>query len=413
MPRNDTYFGWRVVGVAFVISMFCLTMGNLGPSIILPILHSTRGWNISTISAAVTVHFLVGALATVYLPVAHALLGLARATCAGVALSGIGLWLWSLALAPWQLFAAAFVSGLGFALVGHAAVNAMISRWFDRDRPKALSLALNGISIGGVVLVPLSVHLIGIAGFTSFAALTALSVMVVLCPLTLYYLSPRPADFGVGLDGLAPTATLPQPTTPPLTRAELLRDRHFLWLSAAFATALFAQTGVLAHLISRLTPEFGLGLAAASISVAGICSTLGRTLLGWLIGEADRRRAAAVNFVMQGAGVLLLAFGSGAPALALGCILFGLGLGNHPLLQPLIAQREFRREDVAVAVALLVAINQAVASVSPAILGALRDATGSYTASFLIGSAAFMAASLIIARRRPPGFTTTVETRNR
>jgi hypothetical protein len=47
---------------------------------------------------------------------------------------------------------------------------------------------------------------------------------------------------------------------------------------------------------------------------------------------------------------------SGTPALLIGCILFGLGLGNAVTLPALIAQREFRAADVGTVVALVVAI---------------------------------------------------------
>ncbi|HZB55685.1 MAG TPA: MFS transporter, partial [Reyranella sp.] len=66
------------------------------------------------------------------------------------------------------------------------------------------------------------------------------------------------------------------------------------------------------------------------------------------------------------------------------CVLFGLGVGNLNSLPPLIAQREFRAADVAMVVALTIAINQAVFAFAPAILGALRDVSGSYVVAFLV-----------------------------
>jgi hypothetical protein len=45
-----------------------------------------------------------------------------------------------------------------------------------------------------------------------------------------------------------------------------------------------------------------------------------------VIGEHDRRFAAAINFAVQIGGVLLLIFSSGWVGLTLGCVLFGLGI---------------------------------------------------------------------------------------
>ena len=102
---------------------------------------------------------------------------------------------------------------------------------------------------------------------------------------------------------------------------------------------------------------------------------LGRTLAGLWVGDHDRRIAAAINFTVQIIGVLLLIFGNGWVLLALGCILFGLGIGNLASFPPLIAQKEFNREDVVTVVALIVAINQGVFAFAPAIVGGFRDAT--------------------------------------
>ena len=124
-------------------------------------------------------------------------------------------------------------------------------------------------------------------------------------------------------------------------------------MSVAFALGLFAQIGLFAHLIARLEPAFGAALAAMAISLVTLCAVLGRTLMGWLLGEHDRRLAAAANLLMQAAGSLLLAFGEGMAPLALGCVLFGLGVGNLTSLPPLIAQREFRPADVGTVVALV------------------------------------------------------------
>jgi MFS family permease len=67
---------------------------------------------------------------------------------------------WAIAKEPWQLFAAALLSGAGWAAMGAAAVNAIVTPWFVRTRPSALATAYNGASIGGVVFSPLWVTLI-------------------------------------------------------------------------------------------------------------------------------------------------------------------------------------------------------------------------------------------------------------
>jgi hypothetical protein len=103
----------------------------------------------------------------------------------------------------------------------------------------------------------------------------------------------------------------------------LLSNGQFTTLAIAFALGMFAQVGVVAHLIARLTPLVGAVDAAIAISLTTGSAVVGRLLLGLLLGRADRRLITAANFAMQAFGVALLAVGSTTLVLAPGCILFG------------------------------------------------------------------------------------------
>jgi cyanate permease len=175
----------------------------------------------------------------------------------------------------------------------------------------------------------------------------------------------------------------------------LLRDRRFATLSAAFALGLFAQIGLVAHLVTRLAPVLGTGGAAGAVSLATACAVVGRYVFSALM-SADRRLAAAGNFLMQACGAACLALGTNAGVLLLGCILFGLGIGNLVLLSPLIAQREFAPSDVPRVVALATAVNLAVFSFAPAAFGWLREATGDYVAPFLVAAVVQLTAGVVV-----------------
>lgn len=379
--------GWRVVWTAFVVAVFGWGIGFSGPGIYLAALHRAHGWPIATISLAITGHFLMSAALIGWLPDAYRRFGIARVTIAGTVLAAAGAVAWTNASQSWQLVPALLLSGAGWSAMSGAAINAMVAPWFERDRPKAISAAFNGASVGSLVFTPLWSVLIVDGGLSLAGFLVALTAIAMVCPLVRHYLRPEP--------GGAAKAEQPLP------RRVLLGDRRFTTMSIAFALAMFAQIGLFAHLITRLEPDFGPAIAAFGISLVALCAVVGRTLMGWLLGEHDRRVAAAANFLMQGAGSILLAVGDGMIALTTGCVLFGLGVGNLNSLPPLIAQREFRPADVATVVALVIAINQAVFAFAPAILGVLRDLTGSYVVAFVgVAAAQGLAAATVIWGRR-------------
>lgn len=385
---RSVFFGWRVVAVAFIVAVFAWGVGFYGPSVFLRTLHEARGWSVAAISAAVSAHFLLSAVLIAYLSDAHRRFGLARVTQTGAVALAVGALAWSCASAPWHMFVAALLSGIGWAATSGAAINAMVAPWFERQRPAALAMAFNGASIGGVLFVPLWVGMIGWLGFTAAAAAIAAGMLLVLLPLSARYLTPTPRGLGLAPDGVAMAdvavagSTVRQAT---LSRAALLRDQRFATLSAAFALGLFAQIGLISHMVALLAPRLGDAGAAGAVSLATACAVAGRSLLGWLIGGRDRRLAAAANFLLQACGVALLAVPSAtaAPTIA-GCVLFGLGIGNLISLPPLIAQAEFDRADVPRAVALAVAVNQAVFAFAPGVFGALRDATDGYAAPLVL-----------------------------
>ena len=408
MVVANRFFGWSVAWSAFTIAVFAWGIGFYGPSVFLQSLHESRGWSFSQISMAITAHFLLSAIIIAYLPEIHRWLGIAKTTFLGAALTAAGLILWSSSREPWQLFVAAIPSGTGWAMTSGAALNAIVAKWFDRDRPMAIALAFNGASVGGVLFVPVWVYLIQSIGFPSAALLVGACMVVVVAYLCVRFLAKSPDDMGLTPDGDASHQAAPRPK-PRRSRAEIVRTSRFITISAAFSLGLFAQIGLLAHLVARLTPEVGVEHAGLLVSLATICAVIGRFAVGRWIGEHDRRFAAAFNFVVQIAGVLMLIFSSGSLGLALGCVLFGLGIGNLTSLPPLIVQKEFDRADVVTAVALIIAINQGVFAFAPAIIGALRDTTANYQLPFaLIALVQLLAASIILLGRSsaPPPTST-------
>jgi len=390
------FFGWKVVAAAFTTAVFSYGIGFYGPSVFLYALHEKQGWAVAAISAAITTHFLLSAAIVVFLADAHQRFGVAAVTRAAVVCLAVGVLGWGMAQTPWHLFAAAVFTGTGYAATSGAAIIAMVSPWFNRRRAAALSHALNGASAGGVIFVPLWMALIAFVGFAVASALVSVAMLAIVWPLAGRYLRPTPASMGLAPDGDATAPASPPRSRAPAAFRAMLRDRRFITLSAAFALGLFAQIGLITHLVTRLAPDLGDARATSAVTVATICAVTGRLLLAALIGDLDPRRVAAANLGMQACGVALLAFGSGAPALFAGCVLLGLGLGNLISLPPLIAQAEFDPADVPRIVGLVTAVNQAAFAFAPAAFGALRDAVESYTIPFAAAAGVLLLAAAVV-----------------
>jgi Major Facilitator Superfamily len=405
-----SFYGWRVVGAAFVLAAFGWGMGFYGPPVFLRVVCETRGWPLGMVSGAVTAHFLVGAVVGANLPGLHRRLGVAMATKAAVLSLAIGVLGWAVAAEPWQLFAAALLSGAGWSAMSAAAVNMIVSPWFVRRRPAALATAYNGGSIGGVIFSPLWVAAIGLLGFPAAAAMIGAAAALTIWVLADLLLSRTPQQMGLVPDGDAPSTatTFPGPApAPPLPGSQLWGDRKFLTLAAGMALGLFAQIGLTAHLFSLLAPVLGAQPAGLAMGLATALAIGGRTLIGWLMPlGADLRLWACASCAVQLAGSLAFAFaaGSSIPLLLLGTALFGAGFGNSTSLPPLIAQSEFVQDEVPRVVALIVAVAQAAYAFAPGAFGVIRelcagatDVAAAGAAPYLFISAAAVQALAIVA----------------
>src|SRR5262245_11145340 len=204
-PQDRTgerrFYGWRIVGAAFVLAIFGWGLGFYGPPVYLHAIQATRGWSVALVSTAVTVHFLIGALVVASLPVLYRRLGVPVITKLGAVSLAIGITGWALAREPYQLFLATPFSGAGWAAMGAAAVNAIIAPWFMRTRPAALSMAYNGSSVGGVVFSPLWVAAIALLGFPVAAALIGVATIVTIWVLADAFFAKSPEQLRLGPDG--------------------------------------------------------------------------------------------------------------------------------------------------------------------------------------------------------------------
>jgi MFS family permease len=375
------FYGWRVVAAAFTVAVFGWGTGLYGAPVYLEVVRQSRGWPIGLISGAMTLHFLVGLAFIPNLPALYRRFGLPTVTVVGGVVMAIGLLGWALASAPWQLYVAALSSGAEWSILGAVAVNAIVCPWFAAKRPLALGVAFNGGSVGGVIFSPLWVALIGAIGFPPAALVVSVAMLATLATLAGFVLTRTPENLHQAPDGdafVAPASLVdvPADTTAPTPRLNLFRDHAFLTLCTGMTLALFAQTGLVAHLVSVLTPELGRQGAGLAAGASGLAAVVGRLVVGWpATGSTNWRVIASYSLVAQalGCGVLLLSHESSSTLLVLGVVLFGLGVGNASSVPPVIANLEFAGRDAVRAVASIVAISQGAYAIAPTVFGLFRQ----------------------------------------
>lgn len=394
MDVSTRDFRWKVVGAVFVIAAMTWGVGLYGITTMLAALKATRGWSTTTLSAAVSLHYLTSAVLVLLLSRAHDLLGIARVTQIGAAVMAVGIMAWAHATAPWHLALAALLTGMAWAATGTAAITAMVSAWFDQDRPRALGTALNGISVGGLLFAPAWPFAINGLGISHASIAVGVAACLTICVLASFFLTP-----------VGPHSRQRVRPAVPVARADrgvVLPTWKFQSVAVAFGISLLASMGILIHLTTYLAASWGLAAAGLAVGLVTVSTIVGRIVLGWWLHKLGLRASAALCFLVSAAGSALLTAVSAPVLVLMGCSLFGLGGAGLNLLPALIAQREYPAEVTPMVVGFFGSTAQLSVTIAPFAMGALSQLFGAYYWPFLMAALIQLAGSLLILSYREP-----------
>jgi len=369
--RSELARSWPAVLACFATAIFGWGFGFSGLSAYLAELHRVNGWSTALIASAITAYYLIGALCLTQVHVALRRFGPSRLLAGGILLLGVGASWFSRSQAPWEMFAAALLMAAGWAGCTSTAISTSLALYFRDQRGLAITLALNGASAAGFTVAPLLVLLSRQLGVGVAVPVVAACGWLVLLPLIAIAFPVRTR--------LPAPSPLSGADAGDLRTAQLLRSWRFWSVALPSALALAAQVGMIVHLVSFLLPSLGPAGSATALSLTSVAAMAGRSVLAGVVDRLPRRPAAAVSVASQACGLaLMMAYPDSSAMLYAGCIVFGLSVGNVITYPPLIIQREFPAVSFARVVGLSTAVAQLTFGLSPALLGAIRDATGSY-----------------------------------
>jgi len=400
--RARYFYGWNVVAATFVMALFSFGLGFYGLTVYVAMLQRLHGWSASAVSAPITVYYVAGALLTAAIGEVYVRFGPRVVVAVGSVAMATGLGALGIVAQAWQLYPVFLLMSLGWGAMSGAAINIIVAPWFVRRRGLAISIAFNGATIGGVIVTPALIPLIDRLGFARALATAGLVLLATLLAVAVGVMRRDPGELGLGPDGDPHRASSEPATRAPGGRSDALRTWRFWSVSAPFALGLAAQVGVLTHLVALVTPVLGAGGAARAVSTTTAAAVIGRLVTGLVVDRLDRRLVASVTLVIQIIGVLLLAWPRSTGGVYVGCVLFGVGVGNLTTLPGLILAVEWPRERFAALVGLVVGINQFTFAFGPSLVGVLRDWTGAYGPALGACAAlqAVAAATILLGPRR-------------
>ena len=183
---SSRYFGWRVTAALFAIAVIAWGFGFYGHAVYLAELHRLHGWPTWLISSASTLYYITSATLVIFVNDVIRRLGARRCILLGAGCFAVSIAALGQVTRPWHLFAVYFVMALAWATMTVGSITNILGHWFDRRRGLAISLALNGASFGGVIVIPFMVFAIAAYGLAATMAVSSILVFALAAPLAVF-----------------------------------------------------------------------------------------------------------------------------------------------------------------------------------------------------------------------------------
>ncbi|MDA1372530.1 MAG: MFS transporter [Proteobacteria bacterium] len=382
--NNQVYYGWKIVAAILVLLTFTSGLSFYNHAIYLNALATRPAFDVSTASMAVSIFFFTGGISG---------LGVARwvqdydpriCISVGAVISFVSLCLLAYVNTVWQLFLVYALFGTGFSASSLIPATTLITRWFHRRRAMALSIASTGLSLGGVILTPLSVLLVDSLGFEVAAPILGVTFLLGVAPVAWIFLRKDPASMGLNIDGLpddlkADSGSVATGSPRILENGITFRQARggkFFWsISLAYIFLMMAQVGGIAHQYGLARELLTDAQTAVAVAILPIASIVGRLLGGWLVDRMSIRVFAIGMMILQATSLSLLSGGFNIFTLCIGLALFGTTVGNLLMLQPLLIAEAFGVRDYAKIFSVSNLMSSWGTALGPALLGFVYTAS--------------------------------------
>ncbi|MEE8518131.1 MAG: MFS transporter [Dehalococcoidia bacterium] len=413
--RWPFFYGWVIVGVAFLGSGIGSGVAIWGASVFVIPMTEELGWSRTAFFAAFTVRVVLGGLSAPLLgPLFDTRHGPRVLALFGAVVLAVSMGLLRYTDHLWQFILLYGVAGaVADAGSGFWVSQSIVPKWFVRKRGRALGIATMGVGLGALVFPGSVSALVDAFGWRDAWLYFGL-VAGALSFLLALFVRTRPEDVGLLPDGdKGPSEREARPAAASgqtrvveeqsLTRREALRTPAFWMLLASFG---FIGLGIMGFQANWLPYLLGSGFssneAAAGIAIYGALSGLSRPLWGLSGERIAPRYLLAVSAVITAFSILLFLNVRSVPALSGYMVLAGVFMGGYLILRALLTADYFGRTHIGAVNGAFRPIEMGTSALSPLLFGVLYDINGNYTIAFIVAGVGWFLAGAIVLLAKPP-----------
>ena len=411
------FYGWWMVVVSGFIMVITAVPVFQASAVWAVALESQFGWSRTQLGLALSFTRVEGSLTG---PIAGYLvdrLGTRFMVFTGLLVLTVGFFLFSQVQNLWMFYLAYFVMSVGQGQAGWLTVMTLLNHWFVRRRGLAMGLAMVGMGIGTLVLIPVIAWLIdpdadrlGWRRTLEILAVVSLVSAIVLPKVV----RNKPEDVGQHPDGVPPAvATSANEGAEPeleLTIGQALRTQAFWCISFGHGLGSMVVLAIMSHL-GLLLRDMGYGVQTAAwvIMVQTAVAIIFQFFGGWLGDRIPKNVALFVFTAIQGLGVVFLTLGPDLIYFYAFAVLFGIGFGGRTPLTTAIRGDYFGRASFGKILGISTVPMNVLLLVAAPMAGFMRDELGNYDMAFLVLAGLNMAGAVLFLIARKPKMPGLVE----
>ena len=397
-PFSRLHYGWVVLAIGMLVVFGSLGLARFGYTMVLPSMQTglyLDNTQTGVLATANLIGYLVlavigGAAASRYGP--RVVIG------AGLSLAGVAMVLTGLANGFYTAAAWRALTGIGSG-ASNVPVMGLLASWFaTRHRGLASGIAVAGSSLGLIFVGALVPRVLDIYGENGWAMCWFIfgGVTLLIAIGGFFLLRNRPSELGLKPFGADREDAVLTPNVEKLHWGRVYRSSAVWHLGLVYVAFGFSYIIYMTFFTKHLIAEGGYSQEAAGnlFMTMGWVSLLCGLIWGAISDVIGRRRALIIVYLIHAVSFSLFALWPTPSGFTLSAVLFGLSAWSIPaimaaacgdVLGPRLAPAALGL------ITLLFGIGQAIA---PSIAGAIADATGSFSAAFLLAAAVALLGAL-------------------
>ena len=389
---DNVYYGYWVLLGAFLLHFLDSGLYFYGFSVFYTPIREEFGWSAAVVAGAISFSRLEGGIEGPLVGYLIKRFGPRKIITIGVILTGLGYMAMIYVDSPFMLYLVyGGILSIGYNMGFTHGLSTLITNWFIKKRTRAMGLYALAAGIGGALIVPLISKSMVMYGWRTTAILCGLAFWVVGLPAS-YLFRNSPEEMGLLPDGLSPGDYIDPETgeskavddEPEISTKDALKSVTFRRLLLAESLRTFLLGSIVLHQIPHL---ISIGLSADTaggiLGMMIFASIPGRVLFGFLGDRIKKNKLLAATMIIQGIGVLVLAFASSIIHVYAFVVIYGLTYGGCIPLLMAFRGDIFGRKNFAQMSGIMSPFRMIGNVIGPVLAGYLFDVTGSYKVAFV------------------------------